>query len=248
MKHLVRAVWYFVTLVVATAFHGGRSIVAGLFGVRQRLGGVYDRSSRGWGRWLLAATGIRVRVVHPERFPATPAVYVANHVSLIDIWVLLRELPGSVRFLFKKEMLAIPVFGRALKAAGHISIDRKNQTAAFGAYDRAAASIRGGISAAIFAEGTRSRDGTLQPFKKGPFVLAIKAGVPVIPLYLGGTYALLPPGRRVPRRGEVTLVVGEPIATASLGLDDRDALARRCRDAVIALSQDPSSPSSSEWT
>lgn len=239
MGNMLRAASYLVAIVVVTFWHGGRTIGAGLLGVRYRPNGIYDRASRGWGRWLLAATGLPVRVFHRERIPVgLPVVYVANHVSLVDIWALLQELPGSVRFVFKKEMLNIPVLGQALKAARHISIDRKNQAKAFAAYDEAAEAIREGVSAVVFAEGTRSLDGMLKPFKKGPFVLAISAGVPIVPVYIGGTYAIMPRGAMVPRGGTVTLCVGEPIPTTGFDADARDLLADQARAVIGRLAEE----------
>lgn len=235
MSRLVRTIRYVVAIGLLTALHGGAALVAGLLRVRHRPGGVYDWAGRVWGRRLLRITGLRVSVHHRERLPTSPVVYIANHASFADIWVLLQELPGSLRFVFKREMMYIPVLGQAMRAAGHISIDRQRKGAAFTAYDRAAGQIRGGISAAVFAEGTRSRDGTLQPFKKGPFVLAIQAGVPVVPLYLGGTYAVMPSEALAPQPGAVHLLVGEPIPTAGMTYEDRDALATTCRSAILAL-------------
>lgn len=242
---MIRLLWtlrYAAAIGLLTALHGGAALAAGLLRVRHRPGGVYDWAGRVWGRRLLRVTGIRVTVHHRERLPATPVVYIANHASFADIWVLLQELPGSLRFVFKREMMYIPVLGQAMRAAGHISIDRQRRGAAFSAYERAASQIRGGISAAVFAEGTRSRDGTLQPFKKGPFVLAIQAGVPVVPLYVAGTHALMPSQSFAPRPGRVHLVVGEPIPTAGLTYEDRDTLATICRAAILALRDHPTSP------
>ncbi len=242
MKNILYAVRYLVMLGIATGIHGGAALVAGILRVRHRRGGVYDWAGRSWGTMLLRATGVTVDVVHRDRVPTAPVVYIANHVSFIDIWVLLRELPGSIRFVFKREMMFIPLFGQAMRAAGHISIDRNRQARAFAAYDAAAQSItNGGISAAVFAEGTRSRDGQLRPFKKGPFVLAISAGVPIVPLYLAGTYAALPSGSSSPRPGKVALLVGQPIPTTGLTYDDRNSLSATCHQAIVDLQSNYSS-------
>ncbi len=191
-----------------------------------------------WSRGLLEVAEIRVRAEGVEAVAGDwPRVYCCNHASFVDIWAIFTTLPGALRFVAKRELFRIPVFGTGLRVTGQIPIDRAKRRQAFSAYERAAAAIRGGKSAVVFAEGTRSRDGSLQPFKKGPFVLAIAAQVPVVPVYIAGTHGLLPKGGFVPRRGEVVVRVGAPIPTAGLGYDDRDALLERCRAAVQALAE-----------
>ncbi len=227
---------YVLSFVACTFWFGGGVLLAGLLRVRPRRDGVFDRWARAWGRSMLRGTGIRVEVQGRERLdPDRSVVYIANHASFIDIWALLAELPGTVRFVYKKGMDWIPVMGQAMRAMRHIPIDRHNRGAAFAAYDAAVALMRSGVSAVVFAEGTRSRDGRLRPFKKGPFVLAIAAGAPVVPVFCAGTYELMPRGSWRPRRGTVTLRVGEPIPVAGLGYDDRDRLADETRAALLRL-------------
>ncbi len=233
---MIQALRYLTAFPVLTLWHGGTVIVAALRGVRQVSGGVYDRAHKRWGAGLLRAARIRLEVEHAERLrPDRPCVYVANHVSFIDIWALLAALPGTVRFVAKQELFRVPVFGQAIRAAEHIAIDRANRAAAFAAYDEAARAVRGGRSAIVFAEGTRSRDGRLLPFKKGPFVLAIAAQVPVVPVLVHGAFELMPRGALYPRRGTVVLRIGDAIDTAGLGYDDRDRLGGRARAALEGL-------------
>ncbi|HEU4700288.1 MAG TPA: lysophospholipid acyltransferase family protein [Gemmatimonadales bacterium] len=232
----MRRLRYLATLVGATAVQGTRVIVAAARGVRQTSGGVYDDAPRRWGRELLDALGIVPEVEGLDRLPpGQPCVYVSNHVSYADVWVLLAVVPGSVRFVAKKELLRIPLFAQALRQGGQIVIDRRHLKSAFGAYDAAAAAIRAGMSAIVFVEGTRSSDGALLPFKKGPFVLAIAAQVPVVPVYVEGTREVLPRGRLVARQHPVRVRFGAPIPTAGLGYEDRDALSARAREAMLAL-------------
>jgi 1-acyl-sn-glycerol-3-phosphate acyltransferase len=143
-----------------------------------------------------------------------------------------------MRFVAKKELFDIPLFGHALKAARHIRIDRRNLQAAFSAYEEAGKAVQDGISAIVFAEGTRSRNGRLQPFKKGPFVLAIAAQVEVVPVWLEGTYEALPPGGRYVRPGMVTIRFGTPVPTAGLTYEERDGLTDRVRAQMIELAGD----------
>lgn len=232
MKAL-RSAWYIVTVVVFTVWHGGVVLVAALFRVKQKSGGIYDRMARAWGTNLLEAHGLEVTVRGRERvIPGRPYVYVSNHISFVDIWVLLAVLPGTVRFLAKRELLRVPLFGWAMAAAGHIPIDRHKLQSAFGSYETAVRMVRAGTSAIVFGEGTRSRLGRLLPLKKGPFVLAVKAQVPIVPVYIAGTYDVLPKGRVALRRGPITVCIAEPIPTEGWSYDDRDALTARCRAAL----------------
>ncbi|HEU4828518.1 MAG TPA: lysophospholipid acyltransferase family protein [Gemmatimonadales bacterium] len=227
---------YVAALALCTGVQGGWVILASLFGVKHRPGGVYDRAPRAWARGLIRMTGLPVRVSGLEKLAAqAPVVYVCNHTSFADIWVLLATLPGSVRFVAKRELLSVPFFGRAIRASGQIPINRRNLRDAFAAYDDAAVAIRGGMSAIVFVEGTRSRDGRLAEFKKGPFVLAIRAGVPVVPVHVAGGRDALPPGAWGVRRVPVTVSIGSLLPTVDLDFDDRDAILTAARSEMLRL-------------
>lgn len=231
----MRALWYLITSFFVTAYYCLQVILASLAGVKLRPDGVYDRAAPAWGRKLLRLNGIDVSVQGAHHIPSGPCVFVANHVSWVDIWALAANLPGRVRFLAKRELLLVPVFGWAMKRAGHIPIDRQNRRAAFDAYAEAVRLIQQGTRAIIFGEGTRSRSGNLLPLKKGPFVLAIQAGVPVVPVFLEGTYAVLPKGSIALKPQPIRILVAEPLATAGLTYEDRESLSERCRESWIAL-------------
>ena len=234
---MLRSLWYYVVLLVSTLVHAVPSIPAAILGVRQRRGGLYYWSTTDWGRWILWAAGTPVRVEGIEHVPAVgPVVFASNHSSMFDIWALATALPGSIRFVAKQELARIPLFGRAMLAAGHVTIDRANRARAMDAYARAARVIRErGISTVVFPEGTRSRTGELGPFKNAPFGLAIAAQVPLVPVYVHDTFRILPKGAWRLRPTPIRLLVGEPISTAGLTLDDREALRERARAAIVAL-------------
>jgi 1-acyl-sn-glycerol-3-phosphate acyltransferase len=237
--NLLRTLWYLATLAFTTAFWSAACVVGSFVGVRWRKGGLYDLAARKWGTWLCSANGLTVRVEGLDRLPLDrPYVFIANHFSFCDIWALLVVLPDSVRFVSKKELFDIPLFGHALRAARHISIDRKNLQAAFGAYEEAGVVIRDGISAIVFAEGTRSADGKLHPFKKGPFVLAIAAQVEVIPVWIEGAFEALPKDQWYVKPGTVTLRFGDPVPAKGLDYEGRDDLSDRVREQIIALAGD----------
>lgn len=232
----VRTLWYYVVLVATTIVHATGAVVAGLFRVRHRSGGVYDWASTDWSRDILRAAGTPVIAEGLENIPRDrPVMYASNHSSMFDIWALFATLPGSVRFVAKQELFRIPLLGAAMRAAGHIAIDRSVKARAFEAYDDAARTIRRGFSAVVFPEGTRSRTGELLPFKNAPFALAIDAQVPVVPVYVHHTFEILPKGRYLLRPRPIRLLVGQPLPTAGMTADDRETLRQRIRAEIVAL-------------
>ena len=233
----MRTVLVFVTLLVVTPYNVLRVLIASMFGVQDREGGVYRRALRGWGRAACWAAGTRIYTHDFEKLrDARPRVLIANHISWFDVFALAAVLP-RVAFIAKAEMRRIPLFGRAMSVAGHLFVDRRNQKAAFAMYDSAAARIRGGTTVVIFPEGTRGYDYTLRPFKKGPFVLAVAAGVPVTPILLHGTLEIMRKGSWRIRRSDVHVRVLDDISTEGCTYDDRDMLATRAHQ-MMSVAQD----------
>ncbi len=226
---MIRTAYATLVLVVGTFVFGSLVLLAQLVGLPHRPGSVYERAQIRWGRWLLRGAGVKVvRHGGDDLPPAAPHVFVANHISWFDIPVTLTALP-PYGFVAKRELETVPLFGAAARAAGVIYIDRENLKAAFTAYDDAASRIRGGRSVLVFPEGTRGDRYALRPFKKGPFVLAIGAGVPIVPVVIHGTIAVSPrTGFRV-STGVVHVHLLEPISTAGLTYNDRETLAEKVR-------------------
>jgi len=204
---------------------------------------IFDRSAylchsvvaRFWARILLRVCGVRVEVEGQDNFdPKRPYVFMSNHQSHLDICAILGFLPAQVRFIAKKELYKIPLFGLTLRALGHVRIDRDDRAQAFASYDKAAEQIRSGTSIFIFAEGTRSPDGNVGPFKKGGFVLAIKAGVPIVPITISGGRKLLPKQKLVFRKGVMKMVIAKPIDTACYQLENKEELIERVRHTIIS--------------
>ncbi len=226
LRYLLAIGWY-------TVWYGTRVVVNAVVGLR---GEPFDRIQRAYGTALLKATRINVVVQGLEQLsPGQPYVFTANHESWVDIWMILVGLPGTIRFVFKKELSKVPFLGPAINAMGHVEIDRGNRGSAFASYDRAAAAIKAGTSAVVFCEGTRSRHGRLLKFKKGPFVLAIAAQVPVVPVFCDQSFEALPKGSIRPRPGTVYLRIGRPIATTGLRYEGRDQLSDQVRAEMVAL-------------
>jgi 1-acyl-sn-glycerol-3-phosphate acyltransferase len=183
-------------------------------------------------RNLIRFCGVRVRVRGLERLGAGPYIFTPNHQSHFDIAALLGYLPGCNRFAAKREMFAEPVLGAVLRTMGMIPVDRADPLASIERLNRLKLD---GFSVVIFPEGTRSADGQLLPFKKGPFVAAISLGVPIVPVACKGTMQIMPKGEYLSiLPGEAEMVVLDPIPTAGLSYDDRDRLLETVRERIAA--------------
>lgn len=167
--------------------------------------------------------GIRVQVTGLDRLdPAATYIFMSNHVSNLDPPILVPVIPRRTSVLVKKELFRIPILGRAMRLASLVPVDRSNRDAAIASLRAAADVLARGIPMTIFVEGTRSLDGRLLPFKKGPFYLAMESGAPVVPVTIVGTHYLLPKGRFGLRTGEATVVFHAPLDPRQF--TDRDDL------------------------
>jgi 1-acyl-sn-glycerol-3-phosphate acyltransferase len=223
--------------LIFTSYYGTLVVLAALCGVKDRPGGVYDRAARNWASRILAAAGVDVTVHGGERIALTPRVYVSNHVSWFDVFALASVLP-RFKFVAKVELGRIPIFGAGARAVGTIFIDRDNRKAAFASYQVAGQRIREGSPVVVYPEGTRGRDYGLRPFKKGPIVLAISSGAPIIPVIVHGTIAVQARDSWAIRPGHVHLHFLEPITTTGLTYEDRDRLARQVEARMAAAMQE----------
>jgi 1-acyl-sn-glycerol-3-phosphate acyltransferase len=212
-------------IILATVVMGTLSILASLF---DGTGNTQHRIARIWGKMLLAASFIRVRAEGLEKLdPNGSYVFVSNHASYMDIPAILSVLPQQFRFFAKTGLFRIPFLGTHLKRAGHFPVDRSNARNSLRSMSEGAAHVtERHISVLLFPEGGRSPKG-LREFKEGAAYIAIKAGVPVVPIALVGMRDLLPMGSIHLRSGKVRLRVGEPVPTAGLRLGDRGELNRR---------------------
>lgn len=229
----------FVAATLATAWYG--AII--LWASYRRTPGqarICDECPRKWALAILRWTGTRVEVENPGRIvPGRPQIVVVNHVSWFDVLAVAGHLPGRHRFVAKKELANVPVFGQSWRACGHISIDRDNRGSAIRSLERARQELdEGAPTVVLFPEGTRSASGELKPFKKGAFMLALQTGVEIVPVAVLGTREILPKGSLLVRTGRtIRLRIGEPIPVTGLTMEDRDALAARARTSVADLLQ-----------
>lgn len=187
-------------------------------------------------RLALFLSGIRFRVAGREHVPLDrAAVYCANHQSNVDPPILFHALHPRMHILYKHEIDRIPVLARAFRHGGFIPVDRRNKEAAMRSIEKGAASLRAGNSFLIFPEGTRSKTAELLPFKKGGFVMAIKAGAPIVPVAVQGGRDAMRKGSAIIRPVTVSIRVGEPIETAGYRLNQRDDLIAVVRERIAAL-------------
>ncbi len=186
-----------------------------------------------WSPVLLWAGGAKLEVTGLEnRQKGTPYIFVSNHQSTIDIPVLFVALPWDTRFVAKKMLKYVPMLGWYMWAAKFIFVDRGNHREAVRSLDEGGAQIRSGISIIVFPEGTRSDDRRVMPFKKGPFALAMKAGVAVVPVAIEGSGKLMPKNSWNITPGPIRVSVGKPIPAAHFA-DNRELLIREVRTAII---------------
>lgn len=182
-------------------------------------------------RTAVRLAGIRIHVEGRERLdPARSYIFMANHVSNIDPPVLIPQLPRRTSVLVKKELFRIPVLGAAMKLASLVPVDRSNRDAAVASMHEAAVVVESGINMTIFPEGTRSPDGRMLPFKKGPFYLALESGAPVVPVTILGTREIMPKGSRLIHSAATRLVFHPPISVQDF--PDRDALMEAVRESI----------------
>ncbi len=194
---------------------------------------LYSAGKRG-ARMALWLAGVRLDVSGLEKIPRDrTVVFMANHQSNCDPPALLAVLP-TVSIMAKKEFFRIPILNRAMLARGFIPVDRQRREAAIAAVDQAVRSLQAGHSFLVFPEGTRSRDGRLQPLKKGVFIMALKVGAPIVPVSVSGSNKVMPKGEFVIHPGRVRITVHAPADTEGHPLDDRELIMERVRQALLA--------------
>jgi 1-acyl-sn-glycerol-3-phosphate acyltransferase len=212
---------------LSTIFWGVIAIVTSFF---TRTGNPVHIVARMWARGILFVSRIKVTVNGLANIDPTQSyVYMSNHQSNFDIPVLLGYLPVQFRWLAKAELFKIPIFGRAMRGAGYVKIDRFNQEAAFESINEAAGKMKNGVSVMIFPEGTRSLDGNIRSFKKGGFIMAVDAGVPIVPVVIKGTWPIMDKSSLRINTGEVSLNIETPIATTDYTRENKDDLIQSVR-------------------
>lgn len=237
---MFRLLFAYLAGTVVTAWYASKAALYSVLRMEERLCRECDTIQRSWSRAMLRLARCSVQVEGAEHLEEGGArIIVSNHQSWFDVFALAAHMPISVRFVTKEELGRFPIFGRAWKACGHVSIDRSSRSSAIDSLAEAGRRIHDqGMNIVMFAEGTRSETGKLQRFKKGAFVLAIQGGMPIVPVAVIGTHEIMPKGSFRVEPGEILIRVGPPISVEGLSSADRQALLERTWKAVAELKGD----------
>lgn len=225
---------YFVTVPLVYLFTIFMGTVSLLISAFDSSGRVQHGCARWWSRGLLAFSRIRVTVRGTGNIPAGPCIFAANHQSYMDIPVAFGYIPSNFRIMAKASLFHIPFLGWHLKRSGHMPIARDNPHRAARSLLAAAAHVRKGMCVFIFPEGGRTKDGRIDAFKAGTFLLAIKSAAPVVPITINGARSVLPMHSWRVRPGEIEMTFHPPIATAGMTTESAAALAEQVRAAIAS--------------
>jgi 1-acyl-sn-glycerol-3-phosphate acyltransferase len=234
---MIRTVFTAITVLVATMVCGSLAIIFGIFNPYSRV--IYFLAQT-WARLILIVAGAKIEVHGIENISANNNyIFISNHQSHFDVLGVYKVLPMTVRFLAKKELFRIPVFGWALSSVGMIKIDRSNHEKSLKSIEFAQQIIKNkGVSLVIFPEGTRSFDGQIHKFKKGAFVIAIKGNIPIIPVSISGSRFILKKHTLRIEPGIIKIVFDKPIEIKDYSYDQRENLVTITRD-IIQRNIDP---------
>lgn len=217
--------------VVITAFFSFWAVVFSFFADAENN---VHKVANIWSRILLAICRTKVQVIGGENIlRGKPQVFMCNHQSDFDIFIALACVPGQFRWIAKKELFTIPVFGQAMKSAGYIEIDRQNHEKALQSLDLAALRIREGKSVMTFPEGTRSHNGEIKAFKPGTFYLAIQSGVPIVPISIIGSGEIMPKRSLKIRPGKIKMIIDQPVSVEGYTVENRQELINKVRQVII---------------
>jgi 1-acyl-sn-glycerol-3-phosphate acyltransferase len=232
MNPKIRALYLDPVILGFTILMATVSVVLSLV---DKTGKSQHKCARFWARGILALSGVTVRVKGLEHLdPEHTYVLASNHQSFFDIWTLLASLPLEFRFVAKESLFKWPFVGWHLRRAGHIAIDRGKTKRGLQALLGAVEKLKSGTSILVFPEGTRSLDGAIGPFKKGSMLIALKSGVPVVPITISGSRHCLPKNSAVPRPGVIDMVIGTPIDASQYFPNDLKRLTEDVRAAVVS--------------
>ena len=228
---MIRSALLIIIGVMYTAFMSGCAVIFPLISPGENKS---HKIANIWARGMLMLANTRVRVIGIENvLRDRPQIFMANHQSDFDILIVLAHIPGQFRWIVKKELFYLPVFGAAMRKAGYIEIDRKNREKSMISIAQAASKIREGKSVMSFPEGTRSADGAIKPFKQGMFHLAIQSGVPIVPISIVGVKDIMPKRSLRVNPGKVTMIVDKPINTSDYTIENRHELMEEVRNVII---------------
>jgi len=230
---MLRTLWTAVVVVVVTIPCATISMILAMFKSNAR---AIDSVIRFWATQIVKAAGIDLRSENTESIDRNQRyIIIANHYSYFDIPCIFVAIPQPIRFMAKVSLFKIPIFGWAIGRAGFIPIDRKNRRTAVKSFELAIERIRKGNTVVVFPEEGRSRQKTMREFQRGGFLLALRSGLPILPVAIDGTYEVYSANARWLTPGPVTVRVGTPIPTEGLTVRDKDRLLRESRAQILEL-------------
>jgi len=223
-----------ILVTIGVLFTGIMSIIAYVIGFTPNGENKAHKIANIWAKTVLYLSNTKVEVIGKENvLTDAPQVFMANHQSDFDIFIVLAYVPGQFRWIAKKELFRIPIFGPAMRRAGYIEIDRQHHEKALKSLDEAAAKIKEGKSVMTFPEGTRSRDKTIKPFKQGVFYLAVQSGVPITPISIIGSGDIMPKRSLRVNPGKITMIIDKPVSVTGYTLDTRGQLMEVVRSVIV---------------
>ena len=228
---MLRGLWLVLVSIAATLVCALAAVAGGMLAPSLA---IPNRAGRRWAQAHLWALGLKPDYCGskpPDE--VEPRIFTANHLSVVDIWVMLYAIPLNARFVAKASLFRIPLFGWAMRMAGFIPIDRADRNRAMNAVSKAGEALRSGKAIIMFPEGTRSRDGRLLRFKKGAFHLALSERVPIVPVAISGSGRMIKPHSIVVQRIPVSVRFLEPVDVTPYLPDDVDGLITKVRAAII---------------
>jgi 1-acyl-sn-glycerol-3-phosphate acyltransferase len=230
---MLRARWFLLLFIPLTFLLALSAIICSFF---DRSGEIYHRHARLWSSIALRLAGVTVEVASADKVPmGTPVIFMSNHQGNFDILALFQAIPRRFAWIAKEELFRVPVFGHSMTRAGYVPLDRgASGRKALKSMENAAALIRDGRSVVVFPEGTRTPDGELLPFKQGGFLLAGKAGVPIVPVTINGSMQINPKNHLELYPGTIRIRFGDPVPTDGAAGRDRERLMDKVRQAIDA--------------
>ena len=235
MKSLYKAIsvaWLGLWVTIATIILGIPVMFAGIL---SRTGNLAFSISKLWAYTMLAVSFVRMEIKNKNKIlKGTPYIIISNHQSHYDIITLVTTLGIQFRWIIKKEILKLPIFGYALYASRNIFIDRSNTARAIESINKGIDRLPKGVSVMVFAEGTRSPDGQIHEFKKGGFVTAVRLKIPILPVTVNGSRRVMRKGGFTLKPGKIQIVIGDPIDTSGYTTDTVQELIDKTRQTIIA--------------
>ncbi len=228
---MIRIIITMIVIALMTLICGLLIILLWPFGPYNKL---TNKLARAWAKSILFSAGTKVEVEGLDKVDVTKQyIFVSNHQSHFDVLSAFSILPMTVRYIAKKELFIIPIFGWAMTAAGIIKVDRSNREKAIKSIEKAIDTIKKGVSIILFPEGTRSPDGEIHKFKKGAFVMAVKGQISVIPLSISGARYILKKHSLKLKPGKVKIVISDPIDSSKYNYENREQFANDAREIII---------------